>query len=1415
MKDEAQKGSQTLPEPSLRLGIDIGSTTLKAVVTDGDGGAPLFTAYRRHHADMGQALAQTLADAERACGNRPMAVGITGSVGMGLAERLGLAFVQEVVAATVYVKRFHPNVRCMIDIGGEDAKIVCMEAGAVTDFRMNGNCAGGTGAFIDQMAVLMGVTPEGLDALAAQATHTYDIASRCGVFSKTDVQNLVGLGAAKEDIAASVFHAVAVQTVGTLSHGCTLQAPILVCGGPLTFMPSLRKAMADCLKMTEGEDFVLPPHSELVPAYGTALACRPEALLTPRELADMAAALKTETGNRATGALPPLFADGGAAERWRADKRTSAGRLAEIPNEIFLGIDSGSTTTKIVATDGAGHMAFSHYCPNRGNPIGAVAEGLQALVATAGRDVTVCGSCATGYGEDLIRAAFGLDGGTIETIAHYMAARHVDPDVSFVLDIGGQDMKAIFVEEGAVTRMELNEACSSGCGSFIETFAHTLGFSVEEFARMACDARHPADLGTRCTVFMNSKVKQVLREGAEVADIAAGLAYSVAKNCLYKVLKLTHTDELGQHIVVQGGTMRNDAVVRAFELLTGAQVSRSDCPELMGAYGCALLAAGRQKHGTTRLSALARTPEHTTRTLRCHGCENACTVRQYRFGNGATFHSGNKCERVFHNGGTARTPGQNGCTEKARLLFDRPTNAAPRGRIGLPRVLNMYEEYPFWHALLQTAGYEPVLSAPSNFGAYERAACAVMSDNICFPAKLVHSHINDLLARGVDRILMPYVVYEKMTPGVQNSYNCPIVTGYSDVVKSVTNTAVPIDAPTFSFKDPDGLRRQCRDYLATLGVDKATAARAFSAAVRAQEQFERDVCLANRQILDGAKQRREPAILLAGRPYHTDPLIQHKLADTIAAMGVNVVTDDIVRLDRDTDRTDTHLVQQWAYTNRILRAATFAARQDSGVELVQMTSFGCGPDAFLTDEVRDIMGRAHKPATLLKVDDVNNIGSLKLRVRSLIESLRLRPQAQGEMADVPFTTTAPFGKTDSRRKILIPHFTPFISPLIPDVLAAIGYEAETLPLSDEASAETGLRHANNEVCYPATLIVGDIMKALQSGRYDLDKTAVAITLTGGQCRATNYVALIRKALTDAGLGHVPVITVGFDSLDTNPQPGFSIPWLKVLPLALATILYTDCLAKFYYATLARETVPGQARQLLNAYTEAAHLPIRQGRTSALYSLIGEAARDFDRAATTERHLPQVGVVGEIFLKFNTFAHRHIVDDMAAHGVEILPPQLLPFFTQGFVNRKVRHETHVERGGAPSFVADAAYRLVVRCIRRADRQAAAFRHYRPVGDIFHEARIASRIVNLSAQFGEGWGLPAEIAAFAEAGVCNVVSLQPFGCIANHIVAKGIERRLKQLYPSLNLLALDFDGGVSDVNVRNRLLLFTDNLQPARP
>ena len=1402
---------------NIRVGLDIGSTTLKAIAID-DSAKPLFTYYERHNADVLGRMEHCFGQLRQKLGEEVQySICLTGSVAMGVAERQGLDFVQEVVAAAEYVKHCHPEVATMIDIGGEDAKIVLFEQGRAKDLRMNGNCAGGTGAFIDQMAVLLDVDVAALDALAREATQTYAIASRCGVFCKTDIQNLIAKNAAKSDIAASIFRAVTVQTVSTLAHGCELRAPMMLVGGPLTFIPSLRKSFIDFLHLSE-TNIILPEEGALIPAWGAALRAKEQLTIDNSQFTIRNSQLTIHNSQLST-SLQPIFTSKSDYDAWRTKADSCAMRTAVWKHDdeqtIYIGIDSGSTTTKIVALTPERELLYTYYRVNRGNPIATVVEGLRRLDGEAqarGVRLRVAGCCTTGYGEDLIKAAMRAEHGIIETMAHYMAAAYLTPDVSFILDIGGQDMKAIFVDQGIINRIEINEACSSGCGSFIAAFAQSLGYTLEHFAHEACIAEHPCDLGTRCTVFMNSKVKQKLREGATVADIAAGLSYSVVKNCLFKVLRLTDTAVLGDHIVVQGGTMKNDSVVRAFELLTGKSVLRSNTPELMGAVGCALYAIAHASDTIQWLDELLDTCTYTTRQSQCHGCENQCLIQRYTFANGARYVSGNRCERIYTNGTTVVENGRNAYEEKRSLLWKDNSQFSilnSQLKIGLPRCLNIFEEYPFWNALFTACGMEVVLSSPSDYGRYERVARQIMSDNICFPAKLAHAHVQELVDRKVDRVFMPFVVYER-SQGEQNSYNCPVVTGYSQVIKSVQTTDVPIDAPVFSFKDEKTLYRQCRRYLLGLGVDENCIRGAFAEAIKAQEDYEHEVVEMNRRIYAEALELGRPVILLAGRPYHTDPLIQHQLSDVAASLGAYVITEDIAR-ELDVPMGETHILAQWSFPNRIVRAAKWAVEQSVDILFMHITSFGCGPDAFFLDEIATFLARHGRALTLIKVDDVNNVGSLKLRIRSALQSREQMAPLQDKPVKVaaPFTTTRRFTKDERHRKVLAPFFTPFISPLLPKLFGLAGYDVDILPVSDKMSDEWGLKYANNEVCYPATLVIGDIVKAFKEHRYDPKHTAVAMAQTGGQCRASNYVPMIKSALVQMGLEEVPVISFAMTDSIQNDQPGFTIPWAKVIRVAIAAVLCSDAIAKMYYAAVVRETRQGEAARLRDHYIELLGKAVERNNPDRLYATLGEAARDFD-AICQDKHCPKVGVVGEILLKFHPYAQRGVTDWLVERGIEVLPPLMTEFFLETFVNKEARREALIDTSTVSPILYKWAYSYLRRQMRRADKLCASFRYYQPFHDIFDIAREASHVINLNTQFGEGWLLPAEVIGAVRSGATHVVSLQPFGCIANHVVCRGVENKLKRYLPELNLLSLDFDSNVSEVNVVNRLLLFVEDL-----
>ncbi len=1407
-----------------RLGVDIGSTTAKAVVVNNKKEI-VYSNYLRHNADVKGTLLNILESIKTQLGSEvELEIIITGSAGFGISERLNVPFIQEVIAVSNFVKHFSMDINSIIDIGGEDSKIIFFsKTSSLPIMRMNGNCAGGTGAFIDQMALILGVSVDELDRLAQNAKHIYPIASRCGVFSKTDVQNLVARGVSKEDIAVSIFNAIALQVVSSLSKGMQINPKILFCGGPLTYIKSLREAFARVLELDE-MDFIKLENSNLIPAMGCVFTDGEQGLVIKIEdLIEKLSNTQTTTNN-ISNRLEVIFKDEEELQEWRKEKTKGekVGTLKDFRGDCFLGLDSGSTTTKLVLTDSESNIIFSDYSRNGGNALKAVEEAIERMMQACKENnasINIVAACSTGYGEELIKTAFSMECSVVETIAHYKAAKTLCPEVDFILDIGGQDMKALFIEDGVLNKIELNEACSSGCGSFIENFANSLSYPVAEFAQIACLAKNPCDLGTRCTVFMNSKVKQSLREGASVADISAGLAYSVVKNCLYKVLKLNSLD-IGKNIVVQGGTMRNDSIVKALENMVGVKVYRSQTPELMGAYGCAIHAKEKYDNNSLKTTFTSKVSAFESKELNCKGCENQCLVTKYTFENNKTYHSGNKCEKVFSSKAESEK-GDNIYTYKLERVFENIKLSNPKYRLGVPRVLNMFEDFPFWQALFYEFDIELVLSDLSTYSNYEKGLKQVMSENICFPAKLVHSHIDNLVAKGLKHIFFPYVVFErKESENVANSYNCPIVSSYSVLIKSqlsvYDNTDIKIDNPVFTFKEKNLLFKNCEIYFKTLSNEtktfkysKAQLKKAFEKALQAQHQYEIDLQNKAKEYFEKAKANNIPIILLAARPYHTDSLIQHKLSDIISSLGACVISDDIVRIDNNFDMQDTYMLSQWTYMNRIVKAAKWVTTQNDEVNYAQITSFGCGPDAFLLDEITHLLKRNNKSCTIIKVDDINNVGSMRLRIRSLLESLKQKTATNKPIE--AFVDTKTFEVEDKKRVILAPFFTDYASPLLPEVFALSGYKLEVLPLSDQKSADLGLQYSNNEVCYPATLIVGDMIKALSSGKYDLSKTAVGITQTGGQCRASNYYAVIRKALVDAGFSQVPVISATMSSDVHTNQPGFKLDYKSIIVIAFDAMLFGDCLSKIYHSTAVRTENPNLALELKNQYLERAKPIVLKKDRKALIALLKEAVKEFNSLLPSEYiERKKVGIVGEIFLKFHPFANQNIISWLMSQKIEVIPPTLTPFITQFFVNRDVKLDNNLDTSSIPNPIMRLIYGIVKKEISRFNSIMSKFSYYSPIEDIYELAEDVKNVIPLVAQFGEGWALPAEIISLAKNKADGVISLQPFGCIANHIISKGVENKIKQLYPDLSVLSLDFDSGVSEVNVVNRLMLLKDTI-----
>ena len=1411
----------------VRLGLDVGSTTAKIVVIESPDDKVIFRKYVRHNTKIPETVIDLLEDARTVIGNNMFTIAITGSAGYGLCEKLDIPFVQEVVATSVMVKKKYPEVKTLIDIGGEDSKMIFFSENRAPDIRMNGSCAGGTGAFIDQIASLLNVTTGKLNELAKQHTRLYPIASRCGVFAKTDVQNLLSRKIPAPDIAISTFQAVVSQTLNTLARGFDIHPKVMFVGGPFNFLSELKNLFVSNLKLKKGA-IAETEFGLYLPAFGTALSIEEkhpsyniESLIQKIEESSKNITFKDR--------LNPLFKDKEEQKQWLAGKermKIKQVSLREYQGDVcFMGIDSGSTTSKIAIVGQNNELLFKYYANNHGNSVQVIEKGLELFEQEKkkqrpDRPLKIVHATSTGYGEDLIKAAFGLPQGVVETIAHYTAARYLDPKVSFIMDIGGQDMKAIFIENGVINRIELNESCSSGCGSFIQTFGNTLGFTVGDFATKAMNALNPADLGTRCTVFMNSKVKQSLRENASVEDISAGLAISVIKNALYKVLKLRDVDELGSHIVVQGGTFKNPAVHRALEVLTGKQVMCTDMPELMGAYGAALISINEYRkqaaNGIRRseIKTINGVSNYTTKTLHCKGCANNCSITRFMFDNHNIFYSGNKCESIFSNSGEKKTEGFNMIDYKYHLLFDRPLveeslNGNPKIKIGIPRVLNMYENYPFWNKLLTSLGFKVVLSDESNDKLYENGQGTIMSDNICFPAKLVHGHILSLAEKKADRILYPMEFFQKNEFNqADNSYMCPIVSGYADVIRNsidpMKQFGIPVDSPVVNYNNEKLLFDACFDWVKKLGIKKKQLKPAFQSAILEQEKFKGDIKVKGNEIIQKTKGNKEGkiAVVLAGRPYHSDPLINHKIPAILTNLGVDIITEDAVPIAKKTNFSHLQVISQWSYPNRVYNAAQWVAEQGQEFQFIQLNSFGCGPDAISVDEAADILRTGNKIDTVIKIDDINSMGSVKLRLRSMLESLRIRETKEISQPKERINTPS-FTQDNTDRTILGPHFSDFYSPFLPSIFKLAGYNYVNLPPASKASVEYGLKYSNNEICYPATIVVGDVVHALKSGKYDRNKVAVGITQTGGQCRATSYLSLIKKGMIAAGYADVPVIAIGTSGKTLNPQPGFKLNWKKLLPITLAGTLFGDAMATMFYSTVIRETEKGSTRQLMDEYYMMAYKLIEKADVKGIYEMLQAAVHDFNQIAIDYDPRPKIGIVGEIYIKYNSFGNNNVVNWLIEQGVEVKVPPLMDFFIQDFVNIRTSKKMHLRQSSVSDYLLWFLEKYALRYVHKTDLIMESYRFHEPQHSIIAMSKKAEQIISLANQFGEGWLIPAEMAVFAEDGVNQVVSLQPFGCIANHIVSKGVEKKVKELYPELSLLFLDFDSDISEVNIINRL------------
>ncbi len=1392
----------------LKLGIDIGSTTIKAVLMDG--GRIIEKVYRRHHSDIENELEAFLVKIAQAYPDDKMTVGIAGSAGFMAAEAMEVPFVQEVIAETEAVRLSMPESDVIIELGGEDAKITFLHP--VPEQRMNGSCAGGTGSFIDQMSGLLKTDATGLDGLAAQATTIYPIASRCGVFAKSDLQILINEGAKREDLAASVFHAVVNQTVAGLACGRKIEGNVVFLGGPLTFLPQLRKAFEKQLKFAYR--FTLPEDSELFVAIGAALnenQLEKRVPATARELLNRWQRADKHPGETET--LPPLFKDEKERAAFVARHEKEKADILLLANQagpLFLGVDAGSTTTKAALINQAGAVVYSHYASNEGSPVPGALSVLKEICGLMPKNAYIARACVTGYGENLIRTAFSLDDGEIETMAHYMAARAFCPEVNCVIDIGGQDMKCIMIKDGAIDQIVLNEACSSGCGSFLQTFAQTLAMNVSDFAVEALNAAYPVDLGTRCTVFMNSKVKQAQKEGATVADLSAGLSYSVVRNALYKVIKLRDPKQLGSHVVVQGGTFLNDAVLRCFEIVSGAQVVRPNIAGLMGAYGAALMAKekwdGKSASTLVDLQTLeAFTME--TQNARCRRCENKCRLTISTFADGRRLISGNRCERGSDAPASEKKL-PNLFAYKHERVFGYQSlqrETAPRGVIGIPRALNMYEDYPLWHTVLTELGFSVVLSGESNRKIFEKGMHTISSESVCYPAKLAHGHVMDLIEKGITTIFYPCIPYEqKENPGSDNHFNCPIVTSYPEVIRNnmeeVRGADVRFIVPFLGLDHKKKLASELAKALAFAGVTEKETGLAVKKGLAELNRFHEDMRIKGDETLALLEKTGARGIVLAGRPYHIDPEINHGIPQMINELGLAVLTEDSVAMPGTLERP-IRVRDQWMYHTRLYEAAGRIAAIDR-VELTQLTSFGCGLDAITCDQVQEILAAAGRTYTLLKIDEVNNLGAARIRMRSLLAVMNAQgkavPQAEKTVLKRPV-----FTREMKKTHILIgPQMAPAQFKLLEGVFKCQGYEMKILLEATKRDIETGLKYVNNDACYPAIMVIGQMMNALLSGQYDVHNTSLLLTQTGGGCRATNYVALLRKALKDAGLDFVPVIAISMTNIETNPGLHYTP---KLISRALKAIILGDLISALTLRVRPYEKAPGAADALydrclneLSGLLAGPGIPIEKAARDIIRSY---EAFDFDRDARK----PLVGVVGEILVKFHPDANNQVVRVIENEGCEAVLPGLLGFFLYGMSGSMWRYKHLGSRlpGAVASQTGAAMIEKYEHKVLNLLKESS-LNVFVPM-PIMALREKASEVLSLGNVCGEGWFLTGEMIELIEYGAVNIICAQPFACLPNHVTGKGMMSELRRRYPAANIVAVDYDPGASEVNQLNRIKL----------
>ncbi|MCL2211138.1 MAG: acyl-CoA dehydratase activase [Treponema sp.] len=1456
----------------LHIGIDVGSTTVKAVVIQSDTKELLFSRYERHNACQSEKVLSFLQEIFNTYPHEQYRLALCGSGGRTVADMIHAPYIQEVVANSIAVRTFYPQARVAIELGGQDAKIVFFYHDSAAnrlvagDMRMNGSCAGGTGAFIDEVASLLRTPVEDFDALARKGAQVYDISGRCGVFAKTDIQPLLNQGGLLPDIALSTFHAIAKQTIGGLAQGLEIKPPVVFEGGPLTFNPQLIRVFAQRLSLSDS-DIIIPLKAELFIAYGAALSISemfmdfdgkfsPQAALTSLSMyREIVAGSNAEKNLR-------FFSGESEQNEFIArhklqtiDKNTVKLKRGETLR-VYLGLDAGSTTTKFVLIDEDENVIDCFYSPNKGEPLKVIRQALLDMYKKyhdAGVNLEIIALGTTGYGELLFDKALGADYHTVETVAHAAAAQKYIPDVSFILDIGGQDMKAINISNGIVTNITVNEACSSGCGSFLETFAETLHIPVDKIAEAAFNAKNPACLGSRCTVFMNSTIITEQKNGKQADDIMAGLCRSIVENVFTKVVRISNHAQLGENIVVQGGTLKNDAVLRSLEQYLGKSVVRAPYPGEMGAIGVALLTKREilehgytSPHGTGDHSrfigfeALKDFDYTQEANLICSFCANNCNRTLVRFNNGLTWVTGNRCERGELVGDpkdpqlreefNARTKIMNAVPDMIKLrdelLFkDYPFSQLLPSKditIGIPRALDFWRNMPFWKVFWSALGFKVKISKKSSRALYEKGIQFVASDTVCFPAKLVHGHIEDLIENKVDRIFFPQINrLPPDNPEKFSTFTCPVLKGYPLSIKFSNNPwekhNIPFDTPVchwFSKKDQDF--QICRYMKETFNIPEKTVLAAIDQGEKALADFNRAMTDNGKKIIEDIEKTGRFAVVIAGRHYQYDEHINHNLSRYFTSLNIPVLTlDSIPNLDKvPLNKSRVEITNN--NHARLLSGAIIAAEHPA-LEYIDIFSFGCGHDAVYTDEAARIMDEiSGKSPLILKMDESEIAGPLRIRVRSFIETVMTRRK---KTARIVKNLTDPYpvklNKTDKKKIILIPNASRAFCLILSAALCKDGYRAEPVPMGGKDAIAMGKKYVHNDMCLPAQIVIGEIILALKSGKYDPENTVAGTAKVLCDCRLANYMPLTRKALDEAGFPQVAVISTDMADLK-KAHPG-----MNFTPITYANVIWgiiqADALEYLRRKIRPYELQKGETDKLIeNAFIEISS-GIAKGGIAGSIKPFKKAVKElckirYDRSKLKD----QVLIQGEYLLTFHPGSNQQVERYLEKNGMEVIFPRMYGIYRHLFLNHTVAEidEFKVRHSLYDTLFAKIGNMFMDYAVKQTDKIARMHPLYEPDATLEEVAKLSDHIMHHSILSGESFLIAADILHYAAKGIRSFIILQPFGCLPNHICGRGIIKKLKDHYPGIQILPLDYDPDVSFANIENRLQMLIMNARNFR-